>query len=113
MGDMTANISLRGNYRDGLDPDHLAQLLDDVIQRESRVMKAGGFELTECKTVVNADPALDRRTGIEEATSHNGIEPTGQRRRCLYCHRPLGHGHVDECRFNGVVLTLQSGLYDD
>lgn len=107
MADVTATIRVKGTYRDGLDPEDLVQKLSDAIERESRVLEVGGFKVEECSVTLNADPSLDRRTGIEEPQREY------QRRRCLDCREPLGHGHLSTCRYNGVVLTLQSGLYDD
>lgn len=111
MADVTATISLKGVYGDGLDPEELVQKLTDAVERETRILQAGGFLVEDCTVRVSAPPSLDRRTGIEDQPG--GLQPTGQRRRCLDCHEPLSHGHLEACRYNGVVLTLQSGLYDD
>lgn len=106
MADVTATITLKGDYRDGLNQEELVTKISDAIERESKVLEVGGFKVEECKVVVNGDPALDPRTGIEEPRSY-------QRRLCLDCREALGHAHLSGCRYNGVVLTLQSGLYDD
>lgn len=93
MAELTATIKVRGEFKDGLDPHTIGDLLNDAINREARVLQAGGFTVLGVESSVPETVNLDPRTGLED-------QP---RRMCSHCGRFLGYTHSPECDRDGQV----------
>jgi hypothetical protein len=92
VAELTATIKVRGTAKDGLDPHRLGDLLNDAINREARVLQAGGFTVLGVESTVPETANLDPATGIEDP-----------RRMCEHCGRFLGYTHSPECDRQGQV----------
>lgn len=99
MAELTATIRVRGEFKEGLDPHSLGDLLNDAINREAHVLQAGGFTVCGVESSVPGTEGgkLDPRTGIEDP-----------RRLCSHCGRYLGYTHASECDRDGQVELEQT-----
>lgn len=102
---LTAYIEVELPDDPAIGPEHLiAEAVGKVEETLSQVREGKMGRVETSHKLTDEAPVIDRDTGIEE-------EP--KKRLCLdqRCAQPLGHAHKASCRFNGTVLTLQSGLY--
>lgn len=99
MAELTAVVRVRGEFRDGLDPHALGDMLNDAINREAGVLAAGGFAVLGVESSVPGTEGgrLDPRTGVEDP-----------RRLCSHCGRYLGYTHAAECDRDGQVELEQT-----
>lgn len=92
MAELTVVVKVRGHVRDGQDPHVLGGLLNDAVNRQARVLQAGGFTVLGVESSVPETANLDPATGLEDP-----------RRLCEHCGRFLGYTHSPECDRSGQV----------